>query len=35
VKGGLFFNCANGLAIGTDFARQILQVRVKPMASGG
>jgi hypothetical protein len=34
VKGGIFFNCANGLAIGTDFSRQSLQIRVKPMLTG-
>jgi hypothetical protein len=30
VKGGIFYNCAAGVALGTDFAGTILQLRVKP-----
>lgn len=30
VKGGIFFNCAAGVALGTDFAKQKIQIRVKP-----
>lgn len=30
-KGGIFFNCANGLSIGTDFLRKTLKIRVKPI----
>ena len=29
VKGGIFYNCAAGVALGTDFAAKTLQVRVK------
>jgi hypothetical protein len=29
VKGGIFYNCASGVALGTDFARKTLQLRVK------
>jgi hypothetical protein len=29
VKGGIFYNCAAGVALGTDFAGAILQPRVK------
>ena len=29
VKGGIFYNCAAGVALGTDFASKTLQVRVK------
>jgi hypothetical protein len=29
VKGGFFYNCASGLALGTDLAKTTLQVRVK------
>jgi len=35
VKGGIFFNCGNGLAIGTDFSRHTLQIRVSPISTGG
>jgi hypothetical protein len=35
VKGGIFFNCGNGLTIGTDFSRQVIQIRVKQMLTGG
>jgi hypothetical protein len=31
LKGGIFFNCANGLSIGTDFSRKVLKIRVKPI----
>ena len=30
VKGGIFYNCAAGVALGTDLAGKTLQVRVKP-----
>lgn len=30
VKGGIFFNCAAGVTLGTDFAKTKLQIRVKP-----
>lgn len=30
VKGGIFYNCAAGIALGVDFAGMTLQVRVKP-----
>jgi hypothetical protein len=33
IKGGLFLNCDVGLALGTDFARETLQIRVKPISS--
>jgi hypothetical protein len=29
LKGGIFFNCANGLSIGTDFSRKTLKIGVK------
>ena len=30
VKGGIFYNCAAGVTLGTDFAKKKLQIRVKP-----
>lgn len=30
VKGAIYYNCAAGIALGTDFSRRTLQVRVKP-----
>jgi hypothetical protein len=33
IKGGIFYNCAVGLALGTDFAKQTLQIRVKPIST--
>jgi hypothetical protein len=33
IKGGLFYNCAVGLAIGTDFSGKTLQIRVKPISA--
>lgn len=30
VKGGVFYNCAAGVALGTDFSGESLQIRVKP-----
>ena len=33
IKGGLFYNCAAGLAIGTDFSGRTLQIRVKPISA--
>jgi hypothetical protein len=33
IKGGTFYNCAVGLALGTDFAKQTLQLRVKPIST--
>ncbi len=34
VKGGIFYNCAAGVALGTDFSRKTLQLRVKPLSLG-
>jgi hypothetical protein len=34
IKGGIFYNCAAGVAVGTDFSRSTLQIRVKPIATG-
>lgn len=31
IKGGIFFNCAAGVALGQDFSGKTLQVRVKPI----
>jgi hypothetical protein len=33
LKGGIYFNCANGLSIGTDFSRKTLKIRVKPITA--
>jgi hypothetical protein len=33
IKGGIFYNCAAGLALGTDFSRKTLQIRVKPIST--
>ncbi len=33
IKGGFFFNCAVGLALGTDLSQQTLQIRVKPIST--
>jgi hypothetical protein len=33
IKGGFFYNCAVGLALGTDLSKQTLQIRVKPIAT--
>jgi hypothetical protein len=33
IKGGIFYNCAVGLALGTNFAKKILQIRVKPIST--
>jgi hypothetical protein len=33
IKGGVFYNCAAGLALGTDFSRKTLQIRVKPIST--
>jgi hypothetical protein len=30
VKGGIYYNCQAGLALGTDFSHATLQIRVKP-----
>ena len=35
LKGGIFFNCANGLSIGTDFSRRTLKIRVKHISATG
>lgn len=32
IKGGIFHNCAAGVAVGTDSSRSTLQIRVKPIA---
>ena len=32
IKGGIFWNCLAGVALGTDFASKTLQIRVKPIA---
>jgi hypothetical protein len=33
IKGGIFYNCASGLALGTDFSKKTLQIRVKPIST--
>jgi hypothetical protein len=33
IKGGIFYNCASGLALGTDFSRKTLQIRAKPIST--
>jgi hypothetical protein len=34
LKGGIFYTCAAGLGLGTDFSRSTLQIRVKPISTG-
>jgi hypothetical protein len=33
IKGGIFYNCAVGLALGTNFSKKTLQIRVKPIST--
>ena len=33
LKGGIFYNCAIGLALGTDFSQKTLQIRVKHIST--
>jgi len=33
IKGGIFYNCAAGLTLGTDFSRKTIQIRVKPISA--
>lgn len=33
IKGGIFYNCAAGLAVGMNFSRKTLQIRVKPIST--
>jgi hypothetical protein len=35
LKGGIFFNCANGLSLGTDFSHKTLKIGVKPISAHG